>query len=371
MTLPAVAAALPELNAQSGNPAVHRKKVAAIVTEYRWYSHADVICGRLLGGYSANNVWKGPRTHLVSLYRAQTPSNDMGRDLSARHGFRIYPSIREALTLGGPKLAVDAVVFVGEHGKYPFNDIGQHLYPRFELFSEILDVYEASGKGVPTFFDKHLSYDWKKGKTLYDRVRKLGLPFMCGSSLPLTLRKPDVQPALNTPMSEAACIGHGPLEAYGFHLLEVMQCIVERRKGGETGVREVQMLRGDDIWSWLDGEGAWAKPLLEQAYALDADSQYSADERTGQGSRSVSCFLQRRISCRGAHVVAWGKQSLNFHSDSRATGIADHIVRSCNRPAPAALRWPCPLHRRNVCNRQRAVSARADSVDDRHSLFCF
>jgi hypothetical protein len=161
-------------------------------------------------------------------------------------------------------------VFVGEHGKYPFNDIGQHLYPRFELFNEILDVYEASGKGVPTFFDKHLSYDWKKGKTLYDRVRKLGFPFMCGSSLPLTLRKPDVQPALNTPMSEAACIGHGPLEAYGFHLLEVLQCFVERRKGGETGVREVQMLRGDDIWSWLDSEGAWAKPLLEQAYALDA-----------------------------------------------------------------------------------------------------
>jgi hypothetical protein len=104
VTLPAVAVAVPGLKAQSGNPAVRRKKVAAIVTEYRWYSHADVICGRLLGGYSANNVWRGPRTHLVSLYRAQTPSNDMGRDVSARHGFRIYPTIREALTLGGPSL---------------------------------------------------------------------------------------------------------------------------------------------------------------------------------------------------------------------------------------------------------------------------
>ena len=268
VALPAIAAASSDLHAQSG--ARSRKKVAAIVTEYRWYSHADVICGRLLGGYSANNAWTPPRTHLVSLYRAQTPNNDMGRDLSARHGFRVYPSIREALTLGGPKLAVDAVVFVGEHGTYPFNDLGQHLYPRFELFSQILDVYQEAGHGVPTFFDKHLSYDWAKAKGLYERVRKLGFPFMAGSSVPLTLRKPDVQPDLNTPMSEVACVGHGPLEAYGFHLLEVMQCIVERRKGGETGVKEVEMLRGDDIWSWLDGQGGWAKPLLEEAHALDA-----------------------------------------------------------------------------------------------------
>lgn len=244
-------------------------KVAAVVTEYRWYSHADVVCGRLLGGYSANNEWRAPRTKLVSLFRAQTPANDMTRDLSARHGFKIYPTIRETLTLGGPKLAVDAVVFIGEHGNYPFNDLGQHLYPRFELFSEILDVYDAAGHGVPTLFDKHFSYDWKKAKALFDRSRKLKFPLMAGSSVPLTLRKPDVQPALGTPMSEVACVGYGPLDAYGFHLLEIMQCIAERRKGGETGVREVEMLEGENIWAWLDGQGSWATSLLSQAHELD------------------------------------------------------------------------------------------------------
>src|SRR5215471_17438348 len=192
-----------------------KKRVAAVVTEYRWYSHADVICGRLLGGYSANNVWTPSRTRLVSLYRDQTPNNDMTRDLSARHGFRVHPTIPAALTSDGTKLAVDAVVFVGEHGNYPFNSSGQHLYPRFELFSQILDVYEIAGRGVPTFFDKHLSYDWTKAKTMFERVRRLGFPFMLGSSVPLTLRKPDVQPKLDMPMTEAACIGCGPLDAYG------------------------------------------------------------------------------------------------------------------------------------------------------------
>jgi hypothetical protein len=247
--------------------AAGRKTVAAIVTEYRWYSHADVVCGRLLGGYSANNIWTAPRTRLVSLYRAQTPQTDMSRDMAARHGFRIYPTIREALTLGGNKLAVDAVVFIGEHGSYPFNELGQHLYPRFELFSEILDVYEASGRAVPTLFDKHFSYDWSKAKALFERSRKLRFPLMAGSSIPVTLRSPDVQPALGTPMKEAACVGHGPLDAYGFHLLETCQCMVERRRGGETGVREVEWIEGERIWKWLDDGGAWARGLLTAAYA--------------------------------------------------------------------------------------------------------
>jgi hypothetical protein len=69
----------------------------------------------------------------------------------------LYPTIHDTLTLGGDKLAVDAVVFTGEHGDYPENELGQKMYPRYELFNQILDVYEKSGRVVPTFSDKHLS----------------------------------------------------------------------------------------------------------------------------------------------------------------------------------------------------------------------
>src|SRR5215468_5340193 len=117
----------------------------------------------------------------------------MSRDLAARHGFHIYPTIREALTLGGAKLAVDAVVFVGEHGNYPTNELGQKMYPRYELFTQILDVYEQGGRVVPTFFDKHLSYSWEKAKAIYQRVRKLNVPMMAGSSIPVTPRTPELE----------------------------------------------------------------------------------------------------------------------------------------------------------------------------------
>lgn len=179
------------------------------------------------------------------MYTDQVPQNDMSRDMAARCGFKIYPTIREALNLGGDKLAVDAVVFIGEHGNYPNNDLGQKLYPRFELFSQILDVYETNGRGVPTFFDKHLSYSWTKAETMYRRAKKLGFAFMAGSSIPVTIRQPDIDLALGTPITEAAAVGYADLDAYGFHTLEALQTIVERRRGGETGIARVEMIEGD------------------------------------------------------------------------------------------------------------------------------
>lgn len=244
----------------------NKKKIAAIVTEYRYNSHADVLIGRLMAGYSANGVWTPPLNQVVSLYADQTPANDQSRDLAARNGFRIYPTIREALTLGGDKLAVDGVVFVGEHGNYPTNDVGQKLYPRHKLFSQILDVYEQSGRSVPTLFDKHFSYSWEQADEMYRRSKKLGFPLMAGSSIPLTVRQPAMDPPLGAPITEAVSIGYADPDAYGFHTVEALQCMVERRKGGETGIRSVQWIQGDDVWKWRDSEqGSWSKPLLEEA----------------------------------------------------------------------------------------------------------
>lgn len=243
-----------------------RKTVAAIVTEYRYWSHADVIVGRLLGGYSPNGVHHPPKTHVVSMFTHQIAKQDMSRDLAARHGFKIYPTIEQALTLGGSKLAVDAVCFVGEHGDYPLNDVGQKMYPRYELFSEILDVIEKNGKPVPCFFDKHLSYSWEKAAKIWARVQQLKIPFLCGSSVTVTPRVPPLEIELETPIENAIVIGNGDLDAYGFHLLETAQCMLERRKGGETGVARVEWIEGDSaIENWKNGPGAWSRELLAKA----------------------------------------------------------------------------------------------------------
>ena len=261
-------AAAPQTHAQSS-----KKKVAAVVTMYtndgRLNTHANVIIGRLLDGYSPNGVFTEPRTRIVSMYTDQVPPADLSRGLAEKHGFRICPTIQEALTLGGADLAVDAVCFVGEHGNYPTNDRGQKLYPRYELLERIVEVFRRTGKVVPVFCDKHFSYSWLKAKQMYDWSRDLKFPLMAGSSIPLTVRTPEVEIPWGAELEGALMLGYGDLDAYGFHTLESMQCMVERRNGGETGIRSLEWLDGPAVWNWRDGAGSWTVPLLEAAFARD------------------------------------------------------------------------------------------------------
>lgn len=240
------------------------KKVAAIVTEYRRWSHADVILRNLLAGYPGGTR---PDLQLVSLVTDQVPKGDMSRDLARKHGFRICDTASEALTLGTPTLAVDAVLSIGEHGLYPDNEQGQKLYPRRRFFAEIAAVFERTRKSVPVFSDKHLAATWDDAKWMYDTARRLMVPFLAGSSIPVTWRKPDLTLPRGCDLVGAVQIGYGPFEGYGFHALEGLQCMVERRGREETGVAAVTCHSGEAMWAALDRH-AWTKPVLEAALRL-------------------------------------------------------------------------------------------------------
>jgi hypothetical protein len=239
------------------------KKVAAIVTEFRRHSHADVIVGKILEGFRYDGK-DGPRLKLVSLFVDQFPAGDMSRDLAKKYAFKICDSIAETLLLGGNDLAVDGVLSIGEHGNYPENDKGQKLYPRRRFFEGIAEVFARTKKAVPVFNDKHLAATWTDAKWMYDRSRELFVPFLAGSSLPVTWRQPALKLPLGCPLLEAVQVGYGPFEGYGFHALEALQCMVERRQGAETGIQAVECLQGEAMWKALDA-GRWSKGLLETA----------------------------------------------------------------------------------------------------------
>jgi hypothetical protein len=247
-----------------------RKNVAAIITEYRRNSHADVIVTRMLEGYEYNGKRQAPRVRVASMYTDQVPGNDLSRGFASKHNVRVFPTVREALLLGRSSLAVEGVVLIGEHGNYPDNEKGQKLYPRFELFKQIVETFREIGKAVPVFCDKHLSTDWDKAKWMYDQSRALKFPFLAGSSLPVSWRRPPFEPPLDAPIEKAVVCFYGPKEAYGFHALESLQCMVERRRGGETGVASVECLEGGAVWEWT-GKNAWGARLLEAALARVED----------------------------------------------------------------------------------------------------
>ena len=182
----AQAAASPLLG-KAGKTATRRPRIAALTTIFHKYSHSEHLIDRFLEGYGWNNRHHRPAMDIVSLYVEQVRENDLSRERASRHpDMKIYPTIAEALTCGGKTLDVDGVLLIGEHGSYPTNDKGQMLYPRYEYFQQVVDVYRQSGRTAPLFNDKHLSWKWDHAQEMVTTAREMGFGFMAGSSLPVT-----------------------------------------------------------------------------------------------------------------------------------------------------------------------------------------
>ena len=255
------------LSARAASPPAQRvPRVAALVTAYYHNSHADVIVSRLVQTMTLDDKGERPNLKLVSLYIDQPESSSVGKEIAKKYGVPIFKRPVDALTLGGKTLAVDGVILIGEHGRYPLSATGQVMFPKRRLFSEILDVFERSGRVVPVYTDKHLGDNWEDAKWLYDSARHRGFPLLAGSSVPLTWRYPPLDLPRGAKISEIAVTTFGSLEAYGYHGLEVLECLVEHRSGGETGVRSVQTLTGDHIWQ-AARRGDFDRKLLEEALA--------------------------------------------------------------------------------------------------------
>ncbi|MFO0929076.1 MAG: hypothetical protein U0736_18985 [Gemmataceae bacterium] len=314
-----------------------RKPLACITTVYRSLSHAYHIAGRFVHGYALNGRLHVPHQYLHSLFVHQTPDNDLSKDLAKENGVKVTRSIEAALVCDG-KLVVDGVLLIGEHGNYPLNDKGQILYPRYEWMEEIARVFRKVGRSVPVFNDKHLSYTFDKASRMLARGRELGFPVMAGSSLPVVWRRPELELRLEAPIEDALVAAYGPIEVYGFHALETLQVMLERRKGGETGVKAVTTLIGKDVWKAADA-GQWSWDLLEAALAR-SETVNPGDIRVNTGSMKVlghpvvpptAFLIEYRDGTRGTILL------LNGHHHDFV-----FAARLRNEPRPASCLFVLP-----------------------------
>jgi hypothetical protein len=119
---------------------------------------------------------------------------------------------------------------------------------------------------------------------------------MAGSSMPLTPRVPPMRVPLGAEVEEIVVVAHGGLESYGFHALEIAQCLAERRRGGETGVTSVQCFTGAAFWEALRSGQHWSAELEAAALSV-ADhgpgtpldhyaSQFSGNSTAGSAGAS-------------------------------------------------------------------------------------
>jgi hypothetical protein len=247
-------------------PRTGRAPIAVLATVYRPLSYAYHLVGRFLHGYPRGGEQHVPAQYVHSLWVEQTPENDLSRDLARAFDFRRARTVRDALLDENGRLAVDGVLIIAEHGNYPRNEQGQILYPRAELFGQVTDVFSQTGRSVPVFCAKHLSYSWEKATRMVAAAGELGFPLLAGSTLPTTWRRPELELPTRDAVEESLVAAYGPVEVAGFDALDALQCMVERRRDGETGVRAVTCLSGPAVWQAADA-GRWDWSLLHEALA--------------------------------------------------------------------------------------------------------
>ena len=314
-----------------------RPKVAAIFTVMHHRSHAHVILENFLEPYLFNGKRTEPGVEVVSFYADQRPAGDMAQRCPGNTGFRYSRQSKKRSRLGGKRLAVDAVLSIGEHGQYPTNKLGQTEYPRKRFFDAIVAVMRRSRRFVPLYNDKHLSYRWDWAKEMVEAARELGIPFMAGSSVPLAQRIPPFELPAGAAVTEAVCIHGGGIESYDFHALEVLQSIVEFRKGGETGIASVEFLRGDALWQ-AARQGRWSLPLAETAMAMELGKKPITLRRVDgeKEAETHGILLTYKDGLRGCVLKVGASEhplELRLHAQERSETIRDSVLcRSLAEP---------------------------------------
>ncbi|MFW6600300.1 hypothetical protein ACQBAU_09815 [Propionibacteriaceae bacterium Y2011] len=294
-----------------------RPRVALIITAWFRGSHADVLATDLVQGYEWNGEFGPARVEVVSAYLEQSGTvgpegqrPDVGLEILADGGVPLYPTPAEALGCGAPGVNVDGIVIIGEHGIYEENEYGQQVYPRRRFFDACVSAMIAADRFVPIFNDKHLAWNWTDAKAMYDTARRLGVPLLAGSSIPVAWRKPQgTEWPMGAPMTEIVCATYGPFERYGFHGLEGAQAFAERRAGGETGVVEVRGYEGDRV---AEGLATIDPDLLRRAVAETPlrDGEGDVDEAIAKIKYVITAV--HRDGLKSATVISEGLQGFGI-----------------------------------------------------------
>lgn len=325
--------------ASGGTP--RKLRVAAINSIFRFRSHAYHILGRMVHGFQKDGVHHQPNLQVVRMYNDQSPADDLSLGFCQRHGIELVKTPAEALG-GAAGLDVDAVALIVEHGDYPANEFGQILYPRFELFQEVEKVFRKAGRSVPVFCDKHLSYDHHKAAQMVATARELGFGLMAGSSLPVTWRTPQLELPKQSPLTEAVVTfgyDRGLAEIYLFHALETLQCMVERRQGGETGVKSVVCLAGNAVWKACD-DGRISWPLVEEAVGRSPSANVGPIRENV--AKPVAILLEYNDGFRGA-VLNLIEAVADFCFAAKLRDRPQRVSCCFDLPAPPGARFFDPL----------------------------
>jgi hypothetical protein len=248
----------------------NRPRFAAVVNEFWPGSHADLLVGRLHDGYELLWTPTEPLSALEVMHVLDPGPTDVGAERAETWGVRRAADISGALSASGEGVDVDGVVLIAERNPRSgrpeeVDERGRPKDRRHELFMQVARACEQSGKSVPVFLDKHLGNSWTEISEIHETARRLSIPLLAGSSIPVTVRCPPVEVPFGSRVEEAVVVATGAGEPPIFHPLELVQSMIERRAGFESGVASVRFVSGERFWDAFTNGGLWSRELADAA----------------------------------------------------------------------------------------------------------
>lgn len=238
-------------------------KIAFVLEDFRVPSPAQQLLDRFLIGFPDEGVFRPPPAARVSVW---LPDNGAQADLDRRrtdHGLERETAFETALR--------GAAAWVCASGTLDSP-------PPEGMLRRTIERAEPGSAG---FVPGLLAPDWKEATELIHLARSRRIRLLAGTALPFAWHLPEVSVAKGARIKEALIVTQGPFPLAELMGLEGLLPELERRRGGETGIRRVRGLFGPAVWPAGD-RGDWPWPLLAAAISRSNTPQGDpvADGRT-------------------------------------------------------------------------------------------
>ena len=244
------------------------RKIAFLLEEFSKPSPAQQLVDRFLAGYVIHGEFRRSPFERASAYvmLSNNPPDleQRTRDFKLSVASRAEQAVEDA----------DAVIIASRKPGALAN----------ERFVQI--ALERTPEGAACFVHGALANSLERGHEFARLARSRQIALLAGTPLCVTWRLPEVNLPLATPLSEALIVVQAnpspgqtsppspPSSLRGAELqaLEGMLPVIERRRGGESGVRSIRFIEGKELWKAGD-KGNWSWPLLAAALSRSHSPQ--------------------------------------------------------------------------------------------------
>lgn len=244
------------------------RKIAFLLEEFAKPSPAQQLVDRFLAGYVIDGEFKKSPFEGASAYVMLSSNPPDLEQRTKDFKFVVAPRAEQAIE------GADAVVIASRKPGALAN----------ERFVQI--ALERAPEGAACFVHGVLANSLERGHELTRLARSRQIALLAGTPLSVTWRLPEVELSPATPLSEALIVVQAnpspgqtsppappsSLRGAELHALEGLLPVIERRRGGEAGVRSIRFLEGKELWKAGD-RGNWSWPLLAAALSRSHSPQ--------------------------------------------------------------------------------------------------